>query len=157
MTVDLLVSEVDAAREQMAQGRARLVSALRVAKREGMSERQIAQSAGVSQAEVNRLVRFHGTSPNGRALRAALPQVRELLRESGLSNPRVFGSTARGADAAGSDIDLLVASAEPIGLFLQAELSEQLSALVGRPVDLVFENSLREDLAERILREAVPL
>lgn len=157
MGIDALASEVGAAREQMEQGRARLVSALRFAKKSGMSERQIARSAGISQAEVNRLVRFHGTSPNAKALRAASPRVRELLRERGLSNPRVFGSTARGDDGAESDVDLLVTSSAPLGLFAQAELEMQLTEVVGRPVDLVFENNLREDLAERILREAVPL
>ena len=144
---DLLVRE----------GRDQLVAAIRRAHAEGASQRQIADAVNRSQPEVNRLLRFHGTSRNGRALREALPEVKKLLGDAGLSSPRVFGSTARGDDEQRSDIDLLVTPKQTLSLLAQARLEQRLSTAVGVPVDLVFDNALREDLAERILAEAVPL
>lgn len=44
-------------------------------------------------------------------------QVCEVLVRYGLTNPRVFGSVARGEDTASSDVDLLVDVADGIGLF----------------------------------------
>lgn len=152
-----LQEQAQQARAFIERGRAELVACLREADRSGMSQRQIAQLTGCAQSEVNRLVRFHGTSPNGKALRRAAARVHETLSRADLDNPRVFGSTARGEDGPGSDIDLLVASQRPIGLLSQARLERELSAQIGVPVDLVLEDSLRPDLREQILAEAVRL
>lgn len=152
-----LQEQAQQARALIERGRAELVACLREADRSGMSQRQIAQLTGCAQSEVNRLVRFHGTSPHGRALRRAAGRVREALTEAGLDNPRVFGSTARGEDGPDSDIDLLVTSQHPIGLLAQARLERELTETIGAPVDLVLEGALRPDLREPILAEAVRL
>ena len=142
---------------QIAEGRRALVSAVRSAKRAGMPERAIARAVRRSQAEVNRLARFHSSTPVGKRLRGARSQVSMLLADAGLGDPRVFGSVARGDDTETSDVDLLVSTSRSVGLFEQARLAQRLSEVVGTPVDLVIESSLKPELAERVLQEAVPL
>ena len=143
--------------QMMTDGRAMLVSAVREARAAGMSEREIGVLVGRSQPEVHRLLHFHGTSPNSRALRKARREILQILDESGLTRPRVFGSTARGEDSEGSDIDLLVTAREPLGYMAQAKLALVLTDVVGVPVDVVFENGIKPELEERIRSEAVPL
>lgn len=80
----------------------------------------------------------------------------DLAEEHGVYNVRVFGSVVRGEAKADSDIDLLVDVRPGVGLgFLT--LWNELEDLLGRDVDLVPEESLRESLRENIIREAVPL
>ncbi len=94
-------------------------------------------------------IRGRCAKPGGRYL--------QILDESGLTRPRVFGSTARGEDSEGSDIDLLVTAREPLGYMAQAKLAHVLTDVVGVPVDVVFENGIKPELEERIRSEAVPL
>lgn len=67
----------------------------------------------------------------------------------------VFGSVARDEARVESDIDLLVEFSEPIGLFDFVRLQDQLSALLGKRVDLVTPAALHASMRERILAEAV--
>lgn len=141
----------------MSQARANLVRAIRDAHRSGMSQRQIAQLVNRSQPEVNRLLRFHGSSVRGLALRKARGEVNNILTRAELSNPRVFGSTARGEDQTDSDVDLLVTAVRPLSLMTLARVEHELSAAIGYPVDLVLDDAIRPDLEEDILASAVPL
>lgn len=134
-----------------------LVRAVREASFSGMSQAQIAQEIGRSQPEVSRLLRFHGTTPLARRLRAARVEVLRLVGEAGGNQVRVFGSVARGEDDEDSDVDLLFAMGRPLSLMELGRLEEQLSAAVGMSVDLVPESSLRPELRERALAEAVAL
>lgn len=157
MDVAELEREAREADAEMQRGRARLVAAVRRAQASGMSQRQIAAHSNRSQPEIARLLRFHGTSPHGRVLRAKREALLAALAEHGIGNVRVFGSTARGTDRPDSDVDLLVVATEPIGLLTQARIQAQVSDLLDIPVDLVFDDAIRPDLATRILTEAVPL
>lgn len=134
-----------------------LVRAVREASLSGMSQAQIAQEIGRSQPEVSRLLRFHGTTPLARRLRAARGEVLRLVSEAGGSQVRVFGSVARGEDDEDSDVDLLFAMGRPLSLMELGRLEEQVSAAVGMSVDLVPESSLRPALREQALAEAVAL
>jgi len=79
-----------------------------------------------------------------------------LASKHGIYNIRVFGSVARGEAAPDSDVDFLVMVRPGVGLgFLT--LWNELEDLLGRAVDLVPEESLRQSIRERVLREAVPL
>lgn len=78
------------------QARERLVTAVRKASRDGMSQKEIARQIGRSQPEVSRLLRFHGTTPLARRLRSARHEVIETVKAVGGSNVRVFGSVATG-------------------------------------------------------------
>lgn len=75
----------------------------------------------------------------------------------GARNVRVFGSVARGEASGESDVDLLVDAGEKTTPWFPAGLVEELEALLGRPVDVVTENSLHWLLRRRILKEARPL
>ena len=89
------------------------------------------------------------------ALEARRSEVRHLIESSGLRNPRVFGSVARGTDAPGSDIDILVdVPLESAWTFVS--LPRQLSELLGVHVDLVSERGLKAKHSQ-LLEEARPL
>ncbi|MGI8553650.1 MAG: nucleotidyltransferase family protein [Dehalococcoidia bacterium] len=68
----------------------------------------------------------------------------------------LFGSVARDDARPESDVDILVEFSEPVGLFGFAGLQLYLAEILGRPVDLVPRDSIRRQLRERILREAIP-
>lgn len=67
----------------------------------------------------------------------------------------LFGSVARGEAKPGSDLDVLVTFRQTPGMFGFLELKEYLEQLLFCPVDLVTEKSLKKQLKETILREAI--
>jgi predicted nucleotidyltransferase len=83
-------------------------------------------------------------------------EILDLAEKHGVYNVRVFGSIARGEARMDSDVDFLVDVQPGVGLgFLT--LWNELEDLLGRKIDLVPEESLRENLRERVIEEAVPL
>ncbi|HEX4952255.1 MAG TPA: nucleotidyltransferase family protein [Thermoanaerobaculia bacterium] len=80
-----------------------------------------------------------------------------LVAEHGASEPRVFGSVARGEAGEDSDLDLLVKAGPDTSAWFPAGLIQDLEALLGCRVDVVTEGALHWALRDRILREAVPL
>jgi predicted nucleotidyltransferase len=70
---------------------------------------------------------------------------------------RVFGSVARGEADEKSDIDLLVDLEKGRSLLDLAGLLVDLEELLGCKVDVVPEDSLRERIRGRVLKEAVAL
>jgi len=85
-------------------------------------------------------------------LRNALP---ELQRRFGVVSVRLFGSVARDEAGPDSDVDVLVAFATPVSLFVLADLREFLMEALGRPVDVGTEGSLRPRIREAVIAEAV--
>lgn len=69
----------------------------------------------------------------------------------------MFGSLAAGTDHEGSDVDLLFTMERPLSLMELGGLEVRIADLVGASVDLVPESSLRPDLREHVLGEAVLL
>jgi hypothetical protein len=71
----------------------------------------------------------------------------------------LFGSAARGEDHPESDLDLLVdfLPQAKIGLLDYAGLSLDLTALMGRKVDLVSKNGLKPFVRASVLRDARPV
>jgi predicted nucleotidyltransferase/predicted XRE-type DNA-binding protein len=149
--------EAQAADKLRARASEMLVSAVRAGYAAGLSQRQIAEAVGRSQPEVSRLLRFHGTTPLGRRLRRYRPQVLDILRKAGVTNPRVFGSVARGEDSEDSDIDLLVDLPEGFGLLSLTRLEGKVAAVLDSPVDIVPASALRVNVSESALSDAVPL
>lgn len=143
--------------EAVRQARGRLVAAVRKASREGMSQKEIARQIGRSQPEVSRLLRFHGTTPLARRLRASRREVIETVEAAGGSNVRVFGSVATGREHEGSDVDLLFHMDQPFGLMDLAGLEIELGTILDTDVDLVPDTNIRPTMRERIISEAVPL
>lgn len=143
--------------EAIAAARAELVRAVREASARGMTQQQIAQHIRRSQSEVSRLLRFHGTTPLARKLRAHAGEIHREVGAMGGRNVRVFGSVARGDDRDESDVDLLFDMRRPLSLMELGALEARLSALLGVPVDLVPESSLKPAVRSRATTEAVPL
>jgi predicted nucleotidyltransferase len=91
----------------------------------------------------------------------ALEKHREDIRRLALgrraANPRVFGSTARGEDIEGSDLDILVDTLPGATLFDLAALEDELKGLLGVRVDVVTSGSLHRRIRKRVLGEAAPI
>ncbi len=141
----------------VAQARAELVRAVRQAAADGMTQAQIAAAIGRSQPEVSRLLHFHGTTPLARVLRRHAGEIRKIVTAAGGSDVRVFGSVATGADHPGSDVDLLFTMGRPLSLIQLGRLENEISTMLGVPVDLVPESALRPEFRDRVLSEAVAL
>jgi predicted nucleotidyltransferase len=122
-----------------------------------MTQSQIAREIGRSQPEVNRLLRFRGSTPLAKTLRHHSEEVRNLIAAAGGRDVRVFGSTAVGDDGPDSDVDLLFDMRQPLSLMQLSSVEQQLSKLLNAKVDLVPESSLRTDLRDNIIASAVPL
>jgi hypothetical protein len=65
----------------------------------------------------------------------------------------IFGSVARGEATDQSDIDLLVHFSKPKSLLALVALERQLTAALGRKVDLLTEAALSPYLREQVMRE----
>jgi predicted nucleotidyltransferase len=65
----------------------------------------------------------------------------------------MFGSMARGESTPTSDIDLIVAFSRPKSLLEIVRLEGELSALLGRKVDLLTKGAISPYLREKIMRE----
>jgi predicted nucleotidyltransferase len=76
----------------------------------------------------------------------------------GIARLEVFGSAARGESRPGSDLDLLYELRPGARLGWEIDdLADELSALFGRPVDLVARRAIHPRLRDAILQEARPL
>lgn len=69
----------------------------------------------------------------------------------------VFGSYVHNAQHEGSDLDLLVTFSQTPGLFMLVQLQDELSSLLGLPVDLTMKDDLERRIGQRILGEVVEL
>ena len=83
--------------------------------------------------------------------------VRRIVASHRARNPRVFGSVARGEDAEGSDLDLLVETADGTSLFDLAAIELELEQLLKVPVHVITDGALRGALRERVLADAQPV
>jgi predicted nucleotidyltransferase len=101
--------------------------------------------------------RFVPRTELGRRLADHRERVLDLVRRRGGGRVRVFGSVARGADDAASDIDLMIDIPDDMGLFGLAELEQELSEVLGARVDVVPSRSLRPEVSREALADAVPL
>ncbi|MCT0212781.1 MULTISPECIES: nucleotidyltransferase family protein [unclassified Synechococcus] len=78
----------------------------------------------------------------------------DLAREFSLSTLALFGSFARDEQTASSDVDILVSFVEPIG-FGFMHLADRLEGLLGRKVDLVAADGIKENRRPFILSSLV--
>ena len=76
----------------------------------------------------------------------------------GVARLMIFGSVARGTADPSSDVDVLyeLQPGRRLGWEIE-DLSDELSELFGRPVDLVSRAALHERLRAAVLAEAQPL
>jgi predicted nucleotidyltransferase len=91
------------------------------------------------------------------ALIAGRAAAKRALARHGLSNPRVFGSVARGEDTEASDLDLLVDAPRGTSLLDLVKAKHAVEDALGVTVDLVTLDDLPESHRAAALAEAVPL
>ena len=89
-------------------------------------------------------------------LAAKADEIREIIARYPVRNPRIFGSAARGDDAEGSDLDLLVEflPGRRVSLFTLGGMIMELRDLTGLAVDLRTVNDLSKYFRDKVLREA---
>lgn len=83
--------------------------------------------------------------------------IRRLVLDSGMANPRLFGSVIHGDDTEGSDLDLLVDPTSETSLLDIAKLQLELEAKVGIKVDVLTPKFLPLSFRAKVLAEAVPV
>ena len=86
-------------------------------------------------------------------IRRLRPQIMELARQYRARQVSVFGSCARGEMSADSDIDFLVDFDSDFRLTDLIRLKQKLEELVGRKVDVVPRQALRQELESFVLSE----
>lgn len=84
-------------------------------------------------------------------------EIQKIAARYGAHDIRVFGSVARGEANEQSDIDFLVKMEPGRSLLDLGALMADLRELLGKPVDIVSEDSIYWLLRRRILKEARPL
>lgn len=84
-------------------------------------------------------------------------QIVAIAEKYKAENIRIFGSTANGKANETSDIDILVHFKPGASLLDEAGLDIELSKLLGRKVDIIGDDNIREELRPFILDEAVLL
>jgi predicted nucleotidyltransferase len=93
------------------------------------------------------------------ALEIEADVIGDFCRKNHIRRLSLFGSTLRGEQTAGSDIDLLV-QFDPDhvpGYFRLVAMEEELSAIFGRKADLRTPHELNRHFREEVLRTARPL
>lgn len=88
-------------------------------------------------------------------MRAHRAEVLKILAGHQMTGVKVFGSAARGEDAPGSDLDLLVDIADDADLLDLIDGAAALEELLGVPVDIVTSRAVGPE--HEIGRTAVPL
>ncbi len=85
-------------------------------------------------------------------------EIIDIAAQHGAYNIRVFGSVARGEETENSDIDLLIDyHLDKITPWFPSGLIQDLQAILGRKVDIVTVNGLKERIKETVLKEAIKL
>lgn len=130
-----------------------------LARRAGLRQPSLAQmesgTRSVSDAMLERVLRAADYRPS-LPLAEHAEAIVAAAEQRGLTNVRVFGSTARGEDGYESDIDLLVTAGPTTDLFDLALFTDEVRRLTGFPVDVIADNSRAPSLQDAEL-EAVPL
>lgn len=87
---------------------------------------------------------------------AILAAHRDEIHSRGVKSLALFGSVARDEAGPASDVDLLIEiDQQPFDLFELADLQLFLSDILQRPVDLAFRDSIRRELRDTVLNEAI--
>ena len=84
-------------------------------------------------------------------------EIRRMVLDAGMANPRLFGSIVHGEDVEDSDLDLLVDPSPETSLLDIAKLQIELETRVGIKVDIVTPKFLPEKFRAKVLAEAVPV
>ena len=91
------------------------------------------------------------------ALAAHREEIRNIVHLHRAQNARVFGSVARGTDAEGSDLDILIDTTAATTLFDIGAIRFKLRHLLGVPVDVLTPMALPDSFRQTVMVEAVPV
>lgn len=95
------------------------------------------------------------------AIKGKTDEIRKIIESFGFVAPGIFGSTARGEDVDGSDLDLLATipddMAGQITLFDIANMQDELELMLGVAVDFNVENDMPEIYKASIELEVIKL
>lgn len=155
----LLTDYRDARRDEDV-ARLRRVLALRALVASGISQRQIADSLGITQPAVSQQLKFApelGDLHPELLLAAAAPILKTLAGEHGYTRLAVFGSVGRRQAGPDSDIDLVVESPEGTSTFGFIGFKQLIEQVLGREIDLIDYGGLKPRIDDDIRREAVLL
>ena len=88
---------------------------------------------------------------------AALRGHEKELRAAGVTRISLFGSTARGEQRPDSDVDLLAVfdSSRRLSVLDVVGIERQISEVLGRPVELIEEGTLKPRVQRSVTAEAV--
>ena len=85
-------------------------------------------------------------------------EILQIAAKHGAYNVRIFGSVARGEDDEKSDIDFLIDyDLSKISPWFPSGLIQDLQSILGRKVDIITVEGLKERIRERVLEEAIAL
>lgn len=70
--------------------------------------------------------------------------IRQICTKYGLSNPRIFGSVAKGTDTENSDLDILVDAGPKTSLFDLNGAANELADMLGVEIDICTINMIRD-------------
>ena len=91
------------------------------------------------------------------ALASHREDIRRVVAAHHARNVRVFGSVARGDDAEGSDLDILIDPTPETTLFDIGAIRHELFQMLGVPVDVLTPKALPERFRDAVLAEAQPV
>ena len=90
-------------------------------------------------------------------LREFREEILDIARNRGISDVRVFGSVARGDARPDSDGDFLVEVEPGRSILAVGGFLEEVSELLGRPVNVVSAGGLSGNFGSHVRAEATPL
>jgi predicted nucleotidyltransferase/DNA-binding XRE family transcriptional regulator len=97
------------------------------------------------------------SGPLGRRVRRHRQDIKDVASSYGAGNMRVFGSVARGAERADSDVDFLLDLPAAAGLFTLGRLRRDLEELLHARVDLVPADGLKPEARAAVESDLVNL
>ena len=90
-------------------------------------------------------------------LREFREEILDIARNRGISDVRVFGSVARGDARPDSDVDFLVEVEPGRSILAVGGFLDEVSELLGRPVNVVSAGGLSGNFGSHVRAEATPL
>src|SRR5699024_2017159 len=97
------------------------------------------------------------SGPTGRNVATHRAAILNVLRRHGVTNPEIFGSTTRGEDDEGSDVDTLVDFPTGTSIIDIIGVQHELEDLLGVPVDLMPRKDMKAGVRSRVTKERLPL
>lgn len=125
--------------------------------RRGVGSSELARIAQALGLPIEQLFIDKAAEDSMTTLTSRRAAILKICRRHGAHSPRLFGSIARGRAEPGSDVDLLVDMEPGRSLLDQAALLVELRDLLGRDVDVVTAQGLRDRIRARVLAEAISL